>query len=98
MSEPKVWLLRDGERYPVTVPTDTISQALVHGVMCPGCRATPLAVLGSGTYASEDDRALEARGYCAACRAHVGVIRAEVDTVFGVREDRAVLNGRCRVY
>jgi hypothetical protein len=45
-----------------------------------------------------DDRAWEADGYCTACKAHVGTIRVEPDTLFGVREDEAVLMGRCRVY
>jgi hypothetical protein len=46
-----------------------------------------------------DDRAYEADGFCVGCGEAVGLIRAEVSTIFGLHEDAAVLqHGRARVY
>jgi hypothetical protein len=55
-------------------------------------------VAGTGRRPSADDRAWECDAHCLACKAHVGTLRAEMSTLFGVREDEAVLNGRPRVY
>lgn len=71
--------------------------ALVTG-SCPKCRATPFRVQGSGRSIESHDT-YRAAGYCATCRAAVGVIRAVMDTLFGLEEDEAVLvRGRARVY
>jgi len=43
-------------------------------------------------------RAYEADGYTACCGAYLGIIRVEPSTIFGLREDEAVLYGRVRVY
>lgn len=72
-----------------------------HGIAdgaCPHCGAEPFKVAGSNMHPSADDRAWEADGKALCCGASVGVIRAEPDTLFGVREDEAVLHGRARVY
>lgn len=55
-------------------------------------------VAGSGRRPSDDDRAWEADAGCVACKAHLGILRVETNTLFGVREDERVLRGRCRVY
>ncbi len=66
---------------------------------CPHCGIEPFKLQGNGMRPSIDDRAYEADGYCVACHKRVGTIRAEPNTLFGVREDTAVLvHGRCRVY
>lgn len=65
---------------------------------CPKCGATPFHVQGAGMRIAPDDRAYESDGYCARCRAPVGLIRAKVSTLFGLHEDEAVLGGRARVY
>lgn len=66
---------------------------------CPGCgAAAPLRLTGKNPYLSKDDRALEAPAFAACCGAEVGLLRAEPETLFGVREDHAVLEGRPRVY
>lgn len=64
---------------------------------CPRCKHQPLRVLGNGKRPSDDDRAWEADGSCFDCAEPLGLIRAEVDTMFGVREDIAV-GLRARVY
>ena len=47
---------------------------------------------------SADDRAWEADAVALCCRSTVGILRVEMSTLFGVREDELVLRGRCRVY
>lgn len=65
---------------------------------CPKCGTHDFKVAGSGRRASADDRAWESDAYCLACRTHVGVLRCETNTLFGVREDERVLAGRVRIY
>jgi hypothetical protein len=65
---------------------------------CPHCAVAPLKVYGAGRRVSADDRAYEADSVSLCCFKFVGVIRLETNTLFGVREDEAVLRGRCRVY
>jgi hypothetical protein len=64
------------------------------GKACPTCAVSPFRVAGKGKRPSKDDRAYEADGHCTKCGQHVGLIRAETDTLFGVREDAEVLSGR----
>lgn len=71
--------------------------AVVDGA-CPHCKATPLKVAGHGRRISSDDRAYEADGSCVACVVFVGVIRAETNTLFGLREDEAVSRLGVRIY
>ena len=64
---------------------------------CPHCGATPFRVAGCGVRPSADDRAYEADAKCVSCFAAVGTLRAEAETIFGVREDEDVC-ARARVY
>lgn len=58
-------------------------------VPCPHCKATPLRVQGTGKrIASHDTYAAEAVAMC--CDRHVGEIRAQVSTLFGLEEDERV--------
>jgi hypothetical protein len=94
----KIFLLIEGEaRRKASLPHEDADHALVDGA-CPLCRATPWGVQGTGRRPSKDDLAWEADAVTTCCKKHVGVIRAEMNTLFGVREDAAVLNSRCRVY
>jgi hypothetical protein len=66
---------------------------------CPSCGSpAPLRVRGNAPHLTADDRAIEAPAVTDCCGATVGTLRAEPETLFGVREDRAVLEGRPRVY
>ncbi len=89
--------LDDSSIRPVHVPHDGADHAIADGA-CPSCKASPFRVQGSGNHVAADDRAYEAHGQCLTCSAWVGTIRAEVSTIFGIREDQAVLQGRPRVY
>ena len=48
-------------------------------------------------YRTEHDRYIGA-GRCVSCDADLGTVTVRVDTIFGIEEDRRVLDGRCRVY
>ena len=95
MSWPKLSLVVDGTNYKLDPRSD---HALVLDFTCPHRGCKDVGVQGSGKRPSADDRAWEADGYSTCCKKHLGLIRAEVNTLFGVREDQAVLQGRCRVY
>lgn len=72
---------------------------LVVGGKCPECAAEPLTVRCPEKRIAQDDRAYESVAFCIGCQRLVGQVRAEVDTLFGLREDEAVLlHGRARVY
>ena len=88
--------LRDGSTVPIAVSGG--GSTAEAATACPACNVSPFRVGGSGSYPAQDDRAYEATAYCLACRERVGVLRAEVSTIFGVREDEAVLHGRARIY
>jgi hypothetical protein len=64
-------------------------------MVCSECR-NDLAVCGANV--SDDGHTMTGRAECVHCRHHVGTIRVDRDTVFGAEEDRAVLQGRPRVY
>lgn len=94
----KIRLLRDGKRLKCTEPPFEGADHVVCEGACPECSITPFKIAGSNMHPSADDQAWEASAGCLACKAHVGTLRVETGTLFGVREDRAVLAGRCRVY
>lgn len=95
----KTWLLMKwgGPKRKVCVPFDGADHAVADGA-CPCCGTEDFKVAGSGRRASADDRAWEADAGCLACKAHVGTLRVEPNTLFGVSEDERVLRGRVRVY
>lgn len=93
----RVFLLRDGKRMRCTVPFSGCDHALLAGP-CPLCGAKDCKLQGTGKRPSADDRAWEVDAVAACCNNPAGVLRVEIGTLFGVREDEAVLRGRCRVY
>lgn len=88
----KMWLTCEGERVAIATPFEGADHAVVTGGACPGCGASPFKIAGDGRRPSIDDRAWEADGYALCCKRCVGVIRVEPSTLFGVREDEAVMN------
>ena len=99
-----VHLLTDTGRRACRVPSADAPHVFADGE-CPHC-GKALCVRGNGMRPSADDQAHEADALCVHClhehgdpaRARVGTLRVEADTIFGVREDRAVTEGRARVY
>jgi hypothetical protein len=97
-------LLPGGGKRSCRVPFTGADHALAKGA-CPNCGAEEpgpaskvFKIAGCRLRPSDDDRAWECDAACLACKSGVGTVRAEMDTLFGVREDEAVLNGRARVY
>lgn len=96
----KVYLIHDGQRRACTLPYAESDHVVADGA-CPHCKSLeklPFKIAGSNQRPSEDDRAWEADAVALCCGRGVGILRVETNTLFGVREDRAVLAGRCRVY
>lgn len=90
-------------RYNANVPFEGADHVVVGGVdKCPSCgreceKETPFKVRGTGNHPIDHDT-FSANAVALCCGAWVGTIRVKVDTIFGIEEDRRVLNGRCRVY
>ena len=96
--KPKITLTIDGTAHKCKLPYEDADHALVE-TPCPYCLApAPLKVAGARRRIAADDRAYESDGGCVACGHYLGLLRLETNTLFGVREDEAVLKGRCRVY
>ncbi len=92
----KVTLILDGApQRPCALP-ESNAFAIASGA-CPLCRKAPFHVVGRNNHAV-DDRYYEAQARCCACSGDVGTLHAEPSTIFGLREDEAVLHGRPRVY
>jgi hypothetical protein len=90
----KIHLHLNGVRHALTAGNERFAET---PMACPKCAHQPLRVHGKGKRPSDDDRAWEADGSCFDCAEPLGLIRADVDTMFGVREDVAV-QLRARVY
>lgn len=97
MSDLRCWLIHDGKRFKCAPPYPEADHAVVEGA-CPECKIDPLKIVGKNNHVTADDRAWEADGFCLSCERPVGLIRFEPETLFGIHEDIAVLNGRPRVY
>lgn len=94
----KVFLVRDGARHVCAIPFPGCDHVVVTDQPCPHCKGTPFKIGGAAMRPSADDKAYEADAACLNCMSAVGTLRAEMSTLFGVREDEAVLHGRPRVY
>lgn len=97
----KAWLeitrLTGTDRREVRALADNTAIGLAEGE-CPGCGAVPFHVQG-GNMRIKDFETYIANGYSRCCGDRVGFITAKADTLFGLEEDRAVLQfGRARVY
>lgn len=71
--------------------------AIVAG-KCPLCGAEPFHCAGTGRRPSADDRAYEADAVSSCCNKYVGILRIEVNTLFGVREDETIAQMGIRIY
>jgi hypothetical protein len=93
----KVKLYYNGQQFDVAT-TDGAPTARVD-IACPHCGAPPpLRVQGTGRRIEGHD-VYSADVFAACCSKPIGVVRAQMDTLFGLDEDERVLHhGRCRVY
>ena len=92
----KIELLTETEARAVATPDRFATEAIADGA-CPACGIEPFRVVGSGIRIV-DDRYYEAHGFCLACMAEVGTIRADPGTLFGLADDQAVLGGPWKVF
>ena len=60
------------------------------------CECGCADITGAGRI--DNDRGVTAQAVCLKCKRPAGSITVEYDTIFGAEEDRAVLQGRPRVY
>ncbi len=91
-----VTLQTETARHPARVPFAGADHALVDAA-CPICKTpAPLKVRGVSPSHDHDTWSADAMAVC--CGARIGQLQAKVSTIFGIDEDRAVLNGRPRVY
>lgn len=74
------------------------SPTLVVDGTCPHCKDGEFLVRGDPSGAIRTDDKLYCVAYCNRCTRAVGTLKVEFDTIFGLTEDAAVLNGRPRVY
>lgn len=102
----KITLHLGTERIPLPVPPPGYDSLAVEGHTCECVdpdtgELRQLAVHLPRPHVGEDDRSYVGDAVCPwpDCRRVVGRMVVEVDTFFGLEEDRAVLEfGRCRVY
>jgi hypothetical protein len=88
----------DGRRLPARLPYDAAEFVLVADLpVCPRC-GVGLKVAGRAGTEHHDHDTYYAEAGCVGCGATLGELQAKVSTIFGIDEDEAVLNGRCRVY
>jgi hypothetical protein len=96
---PKV-TFTDAEDTVHTVTVEAAGEVATVAIDCPACRAKgPTRLGGTGMSIGPDDRHYVADAVALCCKRKVGVLRAYPSTLFGLREDEAVLvRGRARVY
>ena len=93
----KIYLIYENKRIPCTTPFVGADHAIVSSP-CPLCKSEPFKIAGTGKRFSSDDRALEADAISYCCDQPVGIIRAEPNTLFGVREDAQISRMGVRIY
>jgi hypothetical protein len=107
MSKPKLFLivtpwLERRPRLKAKEPFPGADHAVVEGV-CPGCghqepEGGGFKAAGTGRRISSDDRAYEADAVALCCEKHVGTLRLEPNTFFGIREDEAITRLGIKIY
>lgn len=104
--KPKIYLVRPGPsqghparglKLPARLPFPDADHAVLASD-CPECGAHEPQLQGTGRRIAPDDRAYEADAVALCCDRPVGVLRVEVDTLFGLREDEAVMRMGVRIY
>ena len=65
---------------------------------CPNCGEETPRLRGVGDVDLGEREVRNSSVRCLGCGCHIGRFVITFDTIFGLTEDRAVLNGRCRVY
>jgi hypothetical protein len=88
----------DDKKHRAIVPYEDAGHVLVPGMLCPTCRIEPLRVKGTGKYV-ESSNTYAAHAVCAEnCGAHLGTLRVQVNTLFGIEEDERVFASGIKIY
>ena len=93
----KLTLITEDRSIRIPLPKHDVG-SVAPGGACPKCGEGGYHVVGKNMHISDDDRAYESEAFCTKCDALVGTLRLLTNTLFGLREDNAVLKGRCRIY
>ncbi len=96
----KVCVQIDGKRRKASVPYEGAEFVCVEGA-CPACGVCVDAVfkcIGKSDEQSVGHDTITAPALALCCEKHIGTMVVTFSTIFGIEEDRAVLNGRPRVY
>lgn len=95
----KIEVRTEARTYPCDPPVPVDAQAVwARGLTCPCGAATEQGLRVFSHEAIEGYDTVEGTARCLACRALVGRLVVTFSTIFGLAEDRAVLQGRLRVY
>jgi hypothetical protein len=82
----------------VVPPSDVGFDRVLVYTDCPSCKSSsPIEVRGRGITRHDHDTCYAVAEHIK-CGASIGELRVKVSTIFGIEEDRRVLNERCRVY
>ena len=92
----KITLHLQGKIFPAQLPHAMADFVLVEDCVCPNCNGS-LKARGDGNVTHDFDT-YYAFAHCVCCGGAVGQLQTKVNTIFGIDEDNAVLNGRARVY
>ena len=84
-------------RVRLPIPPDPRAAAVEVTEVCPKCGTTPFLVNGAHRRIATDDRAYEADAWALCCNEPVGILRQEVDTIFGLQEDEETLRAAARM-
>jgi hypothetical protein len=95
---PKLFLVTDEKPKARLKIPERGALSAVPGGPCPKCGHPEYLVRGVNKRIASDNQAYESDAHCTKCDALIGTLRLEMDTLFGLHEDEAVLHGRCRVY
>jgi hypothetical protein len=90
----------DGTRRDARLPHEQADHVRVEGA-CPSCKTCnddTFRCIGKASAQRVDHDTITAPALALCCGAEVGKLVVTMNTLFGIEEDRAVLNGRPRVY
>lgn len=94
----QAWLAVSGRRVPLRLPETGAKVLLMDEPGACRCKV-PVHVVGVGKLVpGESEREVTAEARCWECNRPLGQLVLEMETLFGVREDIAVLEGRPRAY
>jgi len=93
----KIEFTLDSINYKAILPSQNSKYVEIEELTCE-CNLQKLQVLGDETKQIIHFNYINAPAHCNNCGVYKGQLKVTIDTLFGLEEDNAVLNGRARVY